>query len=399
VRTPKREVTKQGEVYFTVRYRNPPGGPQRELAFYGDTEADARRDADTFAAVLAASGPEAAVRWWNTHLDDKPGAQGMTLDEWWPKYLEQKTGITQGTRDSCDRIYKRIWKPKLGHLPLTAIERGDVTRVINQLAADGRADKTIANFYGVLTTCLKMALEDGHIAALPTRKIKLPRNTEHETEEMRFLSHDEWADIQAQLRKRGNGHYVALFTFLVGSGARWGEAEALTVGDIFQRRVRLDGGGTVMVWHVRINKAAKWNVSSRHREVGPPKTKKSRRTIPLGPEVMVELAPLLGGRAKTDRLFLAPKGGPLDHAEAWRVWTAVREAAGLDDPQPRIHDLRHTHASWQLDAGVPVHVVSARLGHESIQTTVDIYGHGSVDAHLAAVEAVSMAMRPRLELT
>ena len=41
----------------------------------------------------------------------------------------------------------------------------------------------------------------------------------------------------------------------------------------------------------------------------------------------------------------------------------------------RFHDLRHTHATMLLAAGVPVHVVQARLGHESIQTTVDIYGH------------------------
>ena len=41
----------------------------------------------------------------------------------------------------------------------------------------------------------------------------------------------------------------------------------------------------------------------------------------------------------------------------------------------RFHDLRHTHATVLLTSGVPVHVVSARLGHASIQTTVDTYGH------------------------
>jgi integrase len=41
----------------------------------------------------------------------------------------------------------------------------------------------------------------------------------------------------------------------------------------------------------------------------------------------------------------------------------------------RFHDLRHIHASLLLTSGVPVHVVSARLGHASIQTTVDTYGH------------------------
>ena len=41
----------------------------------------------------------------------------------------------------------------------------------------------------------------------------------------------------------------------------------------------------------------------------------------------------------------------------------------------RFHDLRHTHASLLLAAGVPVNVVQARMGHSSISTTVDVYGH------------------------
>ena len=51
----------------------------------------------------------------------------------------------------------------------------------------------------------------------------------------------------------------------------------------------------------------------------------------------------------------------------------IAAMAGIDGV--RFHDLRHTHASWLLAAGVPVHVVQARMGHGSISTTVDIYGH------------------------
>ena len=51
----------------------------------------------------------------------------------------------------------------------------------------------------------------------------------------------------------------------------------------------------------------------------------------------------------------------------------IAEGCGLSGV--RFHDLRHTHASLLLASNVPVHVVQARMGHESIQTTVDIYGH------------------------
>ena len=49
------------------------------------------------------------------------------------------------------------------------------------------------------------------------------------------------------------------------------------------------------------------------------------------------------------------------------------------------HWLRHTHASALLLAGVPLHVVSRRLGHADVQTTMDLYGWVTEDAELRAV--------------
>lgn len=381
MRTPKRKVTSDGEVYYQVRYRNPPGGPQRAISFYGDTEQAALSDAREFVGLLSSLGAPRAVKWWNEHLDREPGDRGLTLDEWWPRYLESLTGITAGTRDAYDRIYRREWAKALGDRPLTTIAREDIARRINQLARDGKSDKTIRNVYGVLTSCLKVALADGHIPALPTRGIKLPRATDHEVDDMRFLTYEEWATLYDAIPK----HYRPLFTFLIGTGCRYGEAEALTVGDIIH---------TGDQWRVRVVKAAKWNTSSAPREVGPTKTRKGRRTITLPPEVVVEVAPLLAGRPKAERLFLAPRGGPIRHKPVWDVWVKACEKAGLE-PRPRIHDLRHTHVAWLIAAGVALPVVQARLGHEQITTTIDTYGHLLPELEAAATEAASLAMRPR----
>ena len=56
-----------------------------------------------------------------------------------------------------------------------------------------------------------------------------------------------------------------------------------------------------------------------------------------------------------------------------RKFNTIANACGISDV--RFHDLRHTHATPLLTSGVPTHVVSARLGHAGIQTTVDVYGH------------------------
>src|SRR5690606_5566648 len=79
-----------------------------------------------------------------------------------------------------------------------------------------------------------------------------------------------------------------------------------------------------------------------------------------------------------------------------------RTLAPLDPPlgrRPRVHDARHSCASWMLDADVPIHVVSAHLGHENITTTVDTYGHLLPSAQGYVRDALSAALsasRPEL---
>ncbi|MDX3849451.1 tyrosine-type recombinase/integrase [Streptomyces sp. AK02-01A] len=60
--------------------------------------------------------------------------------------------------------------------------------------------------------------------------------------------------------------------------------------------------------------------------------------------------------------------------EEERISAPPRPKRGLTK-RPRIYDLRHTHASWLIAGKVPLPVIQARLGHESITTTVDRYGH------------------------
>lgn len=374
MRTPKRLVSaRTGEVYYRVRYRK--DGKQRSLTFYGPT---ARADADEFAGLLHTLGADRAVQWWNANLDREAEDAGITLDGWWERYVKSLTGLTDGTRLTYERTYARVWQKPLGQMPLSSIGRENIAGVINDLSQT-KADKTVRNAYGVISSCFKVAVQDGLLPVSPCNGIRLPRRTEHTATEMRFLTHDEWARLYDALP----AHYRPLFTMLVGTGMRWGEAEALTVGDIILEPTPV----------VRITKAAKWNASKATREVGPTKTRKSKRTVTLPPEVVEEIRPLLD-RPGHERLFLAPRGGELRHRTVYDEWKKAVEKAGLL-PQPRIHDLRHTQVAWLIAANVPLPVIQARLGHEHISTTVDRYGHLLPDLQLAAAQAASVAMRAR----
>ncbi|MET1062186.1 MAG: site-specific integrase, partial [Aeromicrobium sp.] len=215
---------------------------------------------------------------------------------------------------------------------------------------------------------------------------------ESERVEMRILTPDEFVDVE----QRMNAHYRPLLRFMWGTGCRWGEAIALQVGDI--QRIRNERGETEVVAHIR--RAKKWSPDNQRR-VGAPKTKKSNRKIVIPADLHAELRLLCEGRASTDLVFTGHRGGEVLHRTFWsRYWVpAVKHLA----PRPRIHDLRHSHASWLLGRGIPIHVVQARLGHESIQTTVDTYSHLLPDAQLAAANAASLAFdrpapKPELEL-
>ncbi|MBF6333247.1 tyrosine-type recombinase/integrase [Nocardia transvalensis] len=77
---------------------------------------------------------------------------------------------------------------------------------------------------------------------------------------------------------------------------------------------------------------------------------------------------------------------------------SLAEVQPLHGKRPRIHDLRHTCASWMLAAGVPIYVVQAHLGHESIKTTVDTYGHLDRTAAANAAAVIGANLTAMAEL-
>jgi integrase len=90
------------------------------------------------------------------------------------------------------------------------------------------------------------------------------------------------------------------------------------------------------------------------------KSKKSRRTVPLYPELLEALSARLDGRERDGLLFPNPEGEPWDYSR-WRraVWLPAVEAAKLPGLTP--HDLRHTYASWLVEAGVDLYRVQVTM--------------------------------------
>lgn len=361
--------------YF-VRVRDPRRGKFSSRTF--DTEPAAQR----FCRDVAERGAAWALDELDRELEE---AAEPTLDEWAETHFSALTKPSAGTIARYRRIYRACWQKPLGAMRLSRIERVHVAQALNQVTG---SDKTVLNAWGVLTHMLKMAAQDGLIARSPTIGVSPARRTEHETEEHRYLTREEfWAVLDAT-----PPYWRPLVMMLGGTGMRWGELAALTVGDL-----------DVEQGVVRITKAEKQDPARPSATIiGPTKSKKARRTIALPVEVVESVRPLTEGRRRTDRLFLPPQGGPLRHRTFYRdIWLRKSVGiAGIREPFPRLHDLRHSHVAWLVAAGVPLPVIQARLGHEKIATTIDTYGHLLPDLQRAAADAASQVFtqpRPQLE--
>jgi integrase len=175
----------------------------------------------------------------------------------------------------------------------------------------------------------------------------------------------------------------ALWVVLVNCGLRRGEALGLGWADVDLAAGRL----AVRRCLVTVNGAAQWS---------PPKTPKSERSFRLDPvtvaalkahrarQLAERLAVGAGWRPTDDLVFAEPGGSPLDPAAVSKRFLTLARRAGL--PRIRLHDLRHSYATNALRAGVPVKVVSTRLGHASVAITLDIYAHVLPDEDDQAAE-------------
>lgn len=321
-----------------------------------------------------AIGPERAVA-MRAREDSASPDYVPTLAEMLKVHLRELTGVEDRTKDDYASIAGRTWLPQLGSLRVDEITRSDVADFVNGMSG---APKTIKNAHSILSAVLESAIHAKHVAHNPARGTRLPRAGEQDETDMRLLEHHEFDDLYAQIPDL----YKPLTLTLFGTGLRWSEATALQVGDYSRDNAT-----------IRVVRA--WKKKSKGEgtgfKLGPPKTKKSRRTVALPPEVAVVLAELTRGRARTEFVFTTVTGQVVRHNNFYdRVWKPACERAALE-PRPRIHDARHTHASWLLARGIPIHVVQNRLGHESIQTTVDTYGHLVPDLHIQAAAAASAA--------
>jgi len=349
---------------YKVRFRL--GNKQTSETF------DKKADAEDFAHALDFLGPQGAVDRLYEGEQDKTKP---TMDELAAEHIAHLAHAEAGTRRRYERTWKAVWSPHIGQVRVHRLTEDHLQKALMDLGTR-YSRKSMENQRGLLAAVLGRAIKHGHITQNPAKGLRLPAGQPSRgKDDMRILTVDEFLQIEAALPER----YRPMIRFIWGTGCRWGEVAALRVGD-------------VELPNARIVQAVKYTGTNEVR-IGQPKTRKSRRTIALPADLHEELRVLMQGRKRDDLVFTNHHGEMLQHATFYAIWK--RAASVIGGTRPRIHDLRHSHASHLLANGVPIHIVSARLGHESIKTTVDTYGHLLPDAQRMAQDAAALAFAPR----
>lgn len=238
----------------------------------------------------------------------------------------------------------------------------------------------------VALTVLRMALADavrrGLLAANPAEPVRSPR---YQPEAPRPLTASEAQRLLAATRE---DWYGPLWQFALETGCRVGEACALRWTDLDWDRGRVRIARTVS------------RTETGHLIEREPKSAAGQRLIPLSPATLAVLRAHWQAERERRRLdpewnpddfvFPSPRGRQSRRQAVNRALALACQRAGL--AVRSFHDLRHTHGTLLIAAGIDVKTVSERLGHASVAITLGLYVHPDEQAHQAAASAIGAAL-------
>lgn len=324
----------------------------------------------------------------------------LTLKDYVSDWLViKKTDLRFNTWKDYKRILEKRIIPRLGKYTLTDIKPAMIQSVYNNMIRKGVGFRQIQLTNAILRKALNDAIKQGLLTYNPTRGTTPPKPKK---KEMKIYTPNEAQTLLLTAKTEFPELYPILFLALA-TGMRQGELLGLLWEDVDWEK------GTLAI----SRQLASWNGTL---VLDRPKTAKGLRTISLGPETVkilkdhflgqvdhkkkigsrwqLNMMPLPGEEEASELnfIFTSSIGTPLDRDKMRKRYKKLQAFAGV--PKLRFHDLRHTAASYMLSNGIPSIIVSKRLGHEKVSTTLDIYGHLIPNQDQKAAEMIDQMLTP-----
>ncbi len=272
------------------------------------------------------------------------------LDEyikWYEK--RRKKSTVKKLKGTINRYIRPYFKNKF----IQDISRRDISRFHDYLLDKNLAISTAKSIHKDLSAIFNYAItEMGYLTVNVASEVG-----NIDAQEDNRLNYWTLEEFKVFLKVVDNLKYEALFMLLFFSGVRVGELLALTWQDIDFDNKTID-----------INKRY-YNT-----EIDTPKTKSSIRVIKIPQHTLNILARYkLQTKPKTDYVIFGDFYKPMNQSSVNQQFYKYRKSSNLKEI--RLHDFRHSHASYLINNGYDIQIVSKRLGHHKVSTTLDIYSH------------------------
>ena len=306
------------------------------------------------------------------------------------EYLELwlKDSVRGTVRQSTYEAYEYVTYPHiipaLGRVKLKSLTSTHVRSFYRDRLDSGLSGATVRKMHIVLQKALDQAVSDGLVPRNVVKGIRLPQTKK---KEIQPLTPEQARTLLYAAR---DDRLEALYVLAVATGLREGELLALKWEDVELEDAVLRVRYTLTRTGGKVT-------------LGPPKTKKSRRSVGLTERAVealrahlsrqLEAMERMGSLYRPGGLVFANEiGGIINPSNLRnRSFKPLLKRAGL--PHIRFHDLRHTCATLLLSRNVNPKVVSEMLGHSSIAITLDTYSHVLPTMQQSAVHALEDTLK------
>ncbi len=320
---------KNGTWYYSYKRRDPVSGEWKNIKKRGFPTRREALAAEREALVSGSKSSSATFR---------------EMWKLWEEYNSASDGVKRKHREHFERRFAEYLDQ-----PVESLTRPVLSRFRANLAKDDNWSTVTKN---QTLSFVKAVLRFAHdVYGLPDHSALL--TSFKETDEEAMEEFEVWtpAEFDQFVKAVDNPLYALYFKFLFWTGCRRGEGIALQKADI--------GDHTATIKYSQIDQKA---------GLKPTKTRRAR-TIRLDDKLFTEIQPLL----ETDGNYLF---GGITGLSPSMVRDYFRKGIQASGVKPiRLHDLRHSHATWLINSGVNIVAVSKRLGHRDISTTLRVYTH------------------------
>jgi integrase len=291
-------------------------------------------------------------------------------------------------------------------MKLQAVRPEHIQRILNKMKREGYSSGYIDDTRQTLNMIFRQAYMNGILVSNPVEKTILPKVEDKEPNpRRRALTEQEQRAFLECVAKR-KPLYADIFYVGFSTGMRVGEINALEWSEVDFDKMEIHVNGTMI------------KVAGKEYRKGPVKTGKSRRTVPMLPEIakrlrrhkieQAKLRMMLGDKWEPVKglenlVFTTMFGKPLMDLSVGRYINSTVNAinreeekkAAAEHRKPVVmetfcpHSMRHTFATRSLERGIPPKVVQSYLGHSTIDVTMNIYTHVTAELEREEIKKIA----------